>query len=183
MKNIIFLLLMLITASCLTTQSERLEAKRQRKCDKAAWRWGCNQGVSDSIMKITETITIYQDTTVFIHLPGKIVHDTVEVIVDKNGLVNSKKSYLFTSIAESWAMVQNGKLLHRLSQNDTLIEQNIQNAIRETKTTEKEKEVKTLPPVMVNYLTGWQKIVQVLGYVLIVSVFLCILIFVPNIFK
>lgn len=166
-KLIIALILIVISSSCLTTKSERLESKRQRKCDKAAWRWGCNQGGSDSIMKITETVTVFRDTTIYIHLPGEVVHDTVPVEMDKNGLINSKTSYLTTSFAESWAWVKNGKQYHRLSQNDTLIAKNIENAIMEKTSTTVTDKTKTIK-VEVNRLTPWQLIQLWMGRIFMI---------------
>lgn len=84
---------------------------------------------TDSIIRTTETV--FRDTTVYIHLPGEVKYstDTVTVV---NGIIQSGKSHLFTSFADSWAWVSNGHLYHDLTQKDTLIGYEVKDAIRMT---------------------------------------------------
>jgi hypothetical protein len=83
----------------------------------------------DSIFR--ETKTIYNDTTVYIQVPGESVVNT-EYVYIKGDQIYFKPSYLKTSFAESRAYIQNNRLQHTLTQNDTLLPVTIKNAIRLT---------------------------------------------------
>ena len=75
---------------------------------------------------------IYRDTTIYKYLPGDTVFETTVVYVDKNtGLVNSKKLYTSTSLAEASAWVYNSKLFLNLIQKDTTIEFRLDSVIKE----------------------------------------------------
>ena len=75
---------------------------------------------------------VYKDTTIYKYIPGDTVFKTTVVYVDKNtGLVNSKKLYAFTSLAEASAWVYNSKLFLNLIQKDTTIEIRLDSAIKE----------------------------------------------------
>lgn len=163
---ILTLLVLSLLTSCITSRPERLEAKRQRKCELAAYRWGCNNGY-DSVMIIRETRTVYSDTTIFVHIPGDTVMDTLFVFITEDGLINSKPSMLETSFASSWAQVVDGKLYHDLVQNDTAIEARIKNGIRETTSTETWKQ-STVVTMYVNRLTWWQK-VEIIGFYILIA--------------
>ena len=147
--------ILLILSSCMTTRLERQQQRKKAKCE----RLGCYQSVSDSMMIIRETITIKEDTTIFIHIPGLAVHDTVQVKQDPvTGLINSKKSVLEVPFALSVAWVENGKLKHDLVQKDTLITQVIEGAkvlIKENEILKEKLSIK-VPPERVNYVSGWQ---------------------------
>lgn len=84
---------------------------------------------TDSIINTTKTV--YRDTIVYIHIPGEVQYSTDTVII-KDGIIQSPKNHLTTSFAQSWAWVERGRLYHELSQNDTLIRQDIKDAIRVT---------------------------------------------------
>ena len=74
----------------------------------------------------------YRDTTIYKYLPGDTVFKTTYVYIDKNtGLVNSKKLFAFTSLAEASAWVYNSKLFLNLTQKDTTIEIRLDSAIKE----------------------------------------------------
>ena len=89
----IFLLssILFVLSSCMTTRLERQQQRKKAKCE----RLGCNQSNSDSMMIIRETVTIREDTTIYIHVPGKVVHDTlIQVTQDPvTGLINSKNQF------------------------------------------------------------------------------------------
>lgn len=74
----------------------------------------------------------YRDTTIFRYLPGDTVYKETIVYVDKaTGLINSKKLFAFTSLAEASAWVYNSKLFLNLIQKDTTIEIRLDSAIKE----------------------------------------------------
>jgi hypothetical protein len=84
---------------------------------------------TDSIFR--ETKTIYNDTIIYVQIPGEIQYsnDTIYIVGDQ---IYFKPSYLKTSFAESRAYVQNNRLQHTLTQNDTIVPVTIKNAIRLT---------------------------------------------------
>jgi len=152
MKRIFLLCsIMLLLSSCMTTRLERQENRRKAKCEK----YRCYSG-ADSMMIIRETVTIKEDTTIYIHIAGMAVRDTLQVKQDPvTGLINSKKSMLEVPFATSYAWVENGKLKHDLVQKDTLIMQVIEGAKVLIKENEilKEKLTVKVPPERV---TSWQ---------------------------
>ena len=76
----------------------------------------------------------YRDTTIFRYLPGDTVYKETIVYVDKaTGLINSKKLFAFTSLAEASAWVYNSKLFLNLTQKDTTIEIRLDSAIKEAR--------------------------------------------------
>lgn len=83
----------------------------------------------DSIIRTTHTV--YRDTTVYVHVPAEVKYSTDTVII-KDGIIQSRKSHLTTSFAESLAWVEKGRLYHELQQNDTLIGFEVKDAIRLT---------------------------------------------------
>lgn len=119
MKKIIILLsFILIFTSCVTQQ----RCNRKFPPETMIIR-------KDSIIR--ETKTIFRDTTITIHIPGETKFQTDTVYI-KSGVVYFKPSYLKTALAESHAYIQNNRLKHTLTQNDTIIRQRVDNAIRET---------------------------------------------------
>jgi len=83
----------------------------------------------DSIIR--ETQTIFRDTTITIHIQGETKNQTDTVYI-KKGQILFKPSFLKTAFAESSAYIENNKIKHTLTQNDTAIRYRIDNAIRET---------------------------------------------------
>lgn len=154
MRALLFGLIVLILSSCNTS----LEAKRQRKCEKAAYKYGCDFGTDTAYIKETVINTVYKDTVVYIKIPGDTVHDSIPVVVeiftDGTTLVSSKKSTLHTSLATSQAWIQSGKLHHTLIQKDSIYKAQIQNAIRITQHFMKEQTTKV---VKEHYKTGFDK--------------------------
>jgi hypothetical protein len=141
MKNITILFFALLMLSgCIT----------QQKCDR---KFPCKG--HDSLSVITNTKLVYRDTTIYVYLPGQTVRDTVKIYLDANSIMHSDVSKLYTSLAESWAWVENGKLMHRLTQNDTLLAQHIKNAIMQSFSTVTTSENKTIIKE-VNRINGWQ---------------------------
>lgn len=171
--KLIYCLIALILSSCsLTTKTERAENRRQAKCIKH----GCNQGTSDSVMVIRETLTIKEDTTIYIKVPGESKTDTLIVEKDKSGFAYTDKSILKTSFAISSAWVENGILRHELQQKDSTIVARIKDAIRITQIKESKKHVTQKPPERINYITTWQKILIASGYILLIGIVIAILI-------
>lgn len=173
----IFLLssILFVLSSCMTTRLERQQQRKKAKCE----RLGCYQSNSDSMMIIRETVTIREDTTIYIHVPGKVVHDTlIQVTQDPvTGLINSKKSVLNVPFATSYAWVENGRLKHEHVQKDTLINEVIRGAkvlIKENEVL-KEKLTKVVPPERINYVTGWQWFQIGLGKCAMLSILLTLL--------
>jgi len=74
----------------------------------------------------------YRDTTIYRFIQGDTVFKTTVVYIDKNtGLINSKKLYAFTSLAEASAWVLNSHLYLNLIQKDTTIEIRLDSALKE----------------------------------------------------
>lgn len=122
--------------------------------------------VKDSV--VYTTITKYRDTTIFIHLPAEIVTNTDTVYIGKDGLVNSKKSYLITSFAESYAQVVNSRLQHTLIQNDTLLSYTVKDAVRETwEKAEKYYKEQQQTVIKVKYVPIFYKIMMWIAFGLI----------------
>ncbi len=95
-------------------------------------------------------ITKYRDTLIFVPVYFESKKDTV--FVDSS---NSAYSTLTTSLAWSYAYFSNNKLIHYLQQNDSLIEINLKNAIKENSTISyRDKEIVKVE--IKNELTGWQ---------------------------
>lgn len=154
----------MMLSSCISSRPERLEAKRQRKCELAAYRWGCSTGY-DSTMVIRETKTIYRDTTIYLYVKGDVRHDTVRVFVTADGLINSKASNLKTDFAWSWAQVVNGQLRHELRQNDTAVAAHL--VVKDTFSTEFQKK-STVVTVYQNKLKNWQQ-AAIYGFFILIA--------------
>lgn len=119
MKNLILLILSITLLSGCVTQ-ERCSRKFPPEIVTIR---------TDSIIRTTETV--YRDTTIYIHMPGEVQYSTDTVTI-LNGIIQSERNHLFTTFADSWAWVQNGRLYHELIQKDTLIGYEVQDAIRIT---------------------------------------------------
>ena len=111
------------------------------------------------------TNTVVKDTTIYVTLPPEVVVNTDTVYVDAaTGLINSKESYIATSLAWSTAQIVNSRLLHSLTQIDTTIEFRLQDAIRETERLEKELREKVTTIEVPRRLTWWQRTMIISGY-------------------
>jgi len=127
--------------------------------------------LSESIREVTKTVTIFRDTTIYIHVPGDTVFKAVPVQKDLRGILFSKVNVLSTSLAKSKAWVEDGILKHELIQNDSSVAVLIKNAIKESATvTDKEQVVyKTITE---NIITGWQWFQIWAGRILLPAFFL-----------
>lgn len=125
--------------------------------------------VKDSV--VYTTITKYRDTTIFIKIPSEIIFNTDTVYIGKDGLVNSRKSYLTTSFAESYAQVVNSRLQHTLIQNDTLVSYTVKDAVRETwEKAEKYYKEQQQTVVSVKYVPVFYKVMMWIAFGLIVLI-------------
>ncbi len=92
----------------------------------------------DSSRVVTEIK--YRDTTIYIHVPGKTIYDSIPVQVQIPGLPpsivpNRVHLELEYCSAESW--IANNKLFLNLSQKDTIIATKIKNALQSITTSER----------------------------------------------
>ena len=139
MKTFIIILVILLLTGCVT----------QKRCDR---KFPPQLIHTDSL--ITNSTTIFGDTTIFVYLPGNTIIDTVFVQV-KNGIANSRPSIHETDLAWSMAQIVDNKLIHQLIMKDKTLEMLIKNAIREN-STHSERRIRYKEIVKENYLSGWQ---------------------------
>jgi hypothetical protein len=117
MKYILIILLAFLLLGCVT----------QKRCNE---KFPSQSFTKDSI--VYKDKLVYKDTTIYVPIPGDTVYKDTLVYVDKfTGLVNSKKVYAFTSLAEAIAWVSNSKLYLTLIQKDTTIEVRLDSALKE----------------------------------------------------
>ena len=135
----------LLLTSCQTSEKflDRKCAKAQRTYELAAYKYGCPWQILDSII-VRETKEIIRDTTIYVHIPGEIVHDSVLVAVADS--ISSPVSILKTKYAISRAWIENSQLKHTLEQVKTDIKQVIQGINKETVTL-KQKTIRVPYPV------------------------------------
>jgi len=135
----------LLLTSCQTSEKflDRKCAKAQRNYELAAYKYGCPWQILDSII-VRETKEIIRDTTIYVHIPGEIVHDSVLVAVADS--ISSPVSILKTKYAISRAWIENSQLKHTLEQVKTDIQQVIQGINKETVTL-KQKTIRVPYPV------------------------------------
>jgi hypothetical protein len=134
-KNNLLILLAILITSCSTTREQRIDRRNQKKCELAAYKWGCNRETDTAYIEHTNMITIYRDTVISFYLPGEIKRDSVLVYVQKDPdsniiCVTSGKSILKTQLATSCAWIEAGKLRHKLEQHDSVMQLKIDNAIK-----------------------------------------------------
>jgi len=143
-------------------------------------RW-CNSHFPPSVDSIYKYVVkdsiIIKDTTIYITLPGDVVHDSIEIpCPDPGPAYIPKKVYAETSLAraEAWWSFPNIKLT--LVQKDTTIVQRLDKAIKEAYYWQSEYNKITVKPEPVKYIPGIYKaafwawigvIVAGLGYILI----------------
>lgn len=135
----------LLLTSCQTSEKflDRKCAKAQRNYELAAYKYGCPWQILDSII-VRETKEIIRDTTIYVHIPGEIVHDSVLVAVADS--ISSPVSILKTKYAISRAWIENSQLKHSLEQVKSDIQQVIQGINKETVTL-KQKTIRVPYPV------------------------------------
>ena len=123
------------------------------------------QASKDSIY-ITETTTIFRDTTVFIYVPADTVRvtDSVEVV---SGLV--QLPYRRIDVKHAWAFVQieNSRLQFELYQKEVELAKTIENAIKEATTTTTITVTETIPYPVPAELSWWQQTLIRGGYALL----------------
>ena len=132
----------------------------------------------DSIYKyVTKDSIVIKDTTIYIYLPGEIVHDSVRIpCPDPGPAYIPKRVTAETSLAraEAWWQYPNIKLL--LIQKDSTIEVRLAGALKEAYYWESEYNKITVKPEPEKYIPGVYKvsfwmwigvIIAGLGYVLI----------------
>lgn len=124
----------------------------------------------DSLLVRTNTVTVYRDTIVAVKVLGDTVTKVFPVYLD-DSVPFSGISELETPLAKSIAWVNEGKLNHSLFQKDTIIKQNIKNALRNTSVVSENKQVSVQTKV-INEPTKWQWVQIYLG-----RVALCLMIF------
>ena len=130
----------------------------------------------DSIYKyVTKDSIVIKDTTIYIHLPGEVVHDSIQIpCPDPGSAYIPKKVFAETSLAraEAWWQYPNIKLL--LIQKDSTIEARLAGALKEAyywkseynKITVKPEPVKFIPTLYKVALWLWAGVViAVAGYV------------------
>lgn len=115
----------------------------------------------DSISVVTNTVTTYRDTTIYIHLPGDTVYRSIGV--------DEGVSELKLPMARSLAWVKDGRLEHRLERRDTVIQKGLPDAIKNiTNLTQKERIVYRTKEI--NFLTFWDKVWIWLGRIAVFGI-------------
>ena len=159
MKNIIYMLLVVIIFTACKPQKVIIE------------RYYSKDSTST---KTTETI--YRDTNIMVNLPEQEI-----TIIDTNIYYNSisqpvtsQKLTVETDYAKAYSQIIKGKLQLQIENKDSA-KIYIKNAIKEVfeseikSLIEKSKEQSQIE-ITVNKLTFWQKIIQVLGYILLIVI-------------
>jgi len=146
MKTLSIILIVLLSTGCMTVK------RVKRNCD--LFMTVCEVPVKVETEILTNTITEieYRDTVIYIELPGREVIKEVPVYINK-GIVDSKQSYLNVPFAESTAQVINSKLIHKLSQKDTVLRVELENALKLTKELKTENKIlkeKSIVTIQVN---------------------------------
>lgn len=118
-----FLLILLVFSSCSVSREQR----RQSRCERAMFRFGCDWPAPDTVTS-TNTVTITRDTTIYVKVPAEITADSVPVPVP----FTVSKNVINTSYAISIAWVENGYLRHELRQVQASVPVTIPGAIQNT---------------------------------------------------
>ena len=184
MKNLLLILLIsVLSASCLTVK------KIEKNCDLFAAVCITEKETETDTNTTTTTETEYGDTTATVHIPEVKEEDTKPVtIIDekkkpvpvKKEYVNSELSILSVPFAISYAQVVDSKLKHELVQADTTLRIKLENALRYSKTLEKQNKIlKEKYVVTVKENTNWAKftIKWFIGSVILIAIFLTLAFF------
>lgn len=138
LNDILLLVCFLMLTVCLSNCS--MQKRLDRKCSKAqqryelaCYKYGCPWKMVDSVL-VTQTVTTYRDTTIYIKLPGETVFDSIEVPVR----ISTPVSLLETANAISRAWIEAGLLKHELQQKQVMQPVTIRNALKEEKALQKE---------------------------------------------
>ena len=129
MKQIAFILIILLSTSCMTVK--RIE----KNCD--LFEKVCVTATVDTVLKTKTVVVTERDTIINFYFPRDTVY--LETPVDippkmDKGLVNSKLSYLEAGLAWSTAQVEKGVLKHYIESGDTILRIQLDNAIKERET-------------------------------------------------
>jgi hypothetical protein len=114
------LLVYLALSSCSTSRQHR----RQSRCEKAFYKYGCDWAVPDTVTQ-TDFVLKLKDTTIFVRIEGDTRYDSIPVPVNISTPVNILK----TRYAVSQAWIEKGVLHHELQQLQSEIASTIPNAI------------------------------------------------------
>lgn len=133
MRYIIILLAVLLSG-CMTVK------RVQKNCD--LFMAVCEVPIKKEveIIRDVQIETIYRDTIIYIKVPGKTVIKKVPVYINK-GVVNSELSVLNVPFATGFAQVVNSRLEHELTQTDTILRVELENALKHSKILEKENKI------------------------------------------
>ena len=123
----------LLLNSCMAPDRlrDRKCAKARHKYELAAYKYGCPWQTMDSTF-VQETKEIVRDTTIYVRIPGEIVHDSILVAVADS--ITTPVSVLKTKYAISRAWIENNRLKHTLEQVKSDIQQVLQGINKETVT-------------------------------------------------
>lgn len=157
MKNLsIFLLLMLLLASCSTPEKlqQRKCSKAQIKYEKAAYRWGCPLVQQTDTVIQQMIIREIHDTTIYVRIAADTVI-AVDTVIILNGLADSDKSRLDTQYAFSIAYVHESVLYHKLFQKESEIAATIKDAIQKSSKIDYKTITRTVTKTT-NIITAWQ---------------------------
>ncbi|HDY88858.1 MAG TPA: hypothetical protein ENH82_12200 [bacterium] len=134
MKTITFILIGLLSVSCMTVK--RIE----QNCDK--FEKICTTGSVDTVIIDNSTVIFLRDTTINFYFPRDTVYQETRVTVPRRvnwGLINSKQSYLEAGLAWSTAQVKGGVMQHYLESGDTILQIQVDNAVKTIKTLRTER--------------------------------------------
>ncbi len=123
------------------------------------------QHIRDSVF-ITETKTIYRDTTIFYQIPADTVK-LVDSVTIESGLV--RLPYRRLDVQHAWAFVQieNSRLQFELFQKEAELAKTIENAIKEATITNTVTVTETIPYPVPAELSWWQQTLIRGGYALL----------------
>jgi hypothetical protein len=110
--------LLLLFNACKTSS---IQERRQRKCEKAYYKYGCDWGKPDTITT-TNTVTERHDSLIYVPIAGQTVSEKIYPL-------NGRKSMLTTQYAVSYAWIERDSLYHKLIQTKTEIPAIIHNAV------------------------------------------------------
>lgn len=120
---------------------------------------------ADSVLTVTNIVTVIRDTTIYVRLPGDTVFETVPI---------DDVSILSTGMATSSAWVKDGKLKHKLETRDTSIGVQFRGALKTSSSSfERNRIIKQKS--FYNQLSSWQLLLICLGKVFFITIIIVIL--------
>ena len=145
-------------------KEKRIEARRQKKCEQAAYKWGCDFTFPVDTIIQEKTVTVIKDTTITIKVPGEMRIDSFPVPAN----MTLSKKVVQTKYARAEAWVDNGQLRLKLIQDDIEVEKTIQAAIKTFASSQQSTAVSVVTkpyPVVTNHLNKWQRIFYTIGLI------------------